>query len=82
MIRCGSCRTRRAGIGMFTRHLVQHPECRPCNCGGYHFPHRRGSPCCEAHPYAPANAAARAGADPLEVEAIRAAIEEDRRCPF
>ena len=82
MIRCNHCRTRRASVQLFTRHLAQHPECKPCTCGGYHFPHRRGSTYCDSHPLGPANQASRAGATPEEFASIVAELELERTCPF
>ena len=32
-----------------------------CDCGGYHFPHREGSPCCHSNPMSALHAAASAG---------------------
>lgn len=38
-----------------------------CTCGGYWYPHRPGSPCCELHPLATHNRAWREGADLYDV---------------
>lgn len=68
--RCGDCRTRRAtGTALFA-HLLQHPECAPCRCSGYHHPHRRGSPCCEHNPWHPLHQARRAGTSQDDLEDI------------
>lgn len=48
--RCGACRTRRSDGAKLFSHLLEHPECAPCTCGGYHFPHRRGTTYCHANP--------------------------------
>lgn len=50
-------------------HRVQWAHGPPCTCGGYHYPHRPGSPCCEANPLAHYARALRDGADPLDVAA-------------
>lgn len=62
MLRCAVCRTRRATFASMLahRHAAQHVG--PCTCPGYHYPHRSGSECCDAHPYADYNRAKRAGA--------------------
>ena len=52
MIRCNECRTRCASFVSLIAHRKAHPACRPCNCGGYHFPHRPGSPYCYQNPKA------------------------------
>lgn len=82
MIRCNGCRTRRSGAGLLFRHLVQHPECLPCNCSGYHFPHRRGSRMCDANPLAGAYRASRYGCSDAEFHDIVRRITEDMACPF
>ena len=41
-----------------------------CDCGGDHFPHREGSPCCHSNPMSALHAAARAGATAEELEDI------------
>lgn len=38
-----------------------------CTCSGYHFPHRPGSPCCEANRMSTYHRAVRAGASHLEL---------------
>lgn len=52
MIRCNECRTRRSSYFLMLLHRELHKECRPCTCGGYHFPHRKGSPYCYSNPKA------------------------------
>jgi hypothetical protein len=64
MLRCPDCRTRRATFTSMVRHLTQ-TQHRVCTCGGYWYPHRPGSPCCEGNPRALVNRAVREGYDPL-----------------
>lgn len=47
--RCPACRTRRADYGLFMAH-VRTTGHRVCNCGGYHYAHRPGSPFCVLNP--------------------------------
>lgn len=82
MLRCGACRTRRSNYGLFSRHLQAHPECEPCRCSGYHFPHRRGSRMCDGNPLAGAYRASRAGCSDVEFRDIVRRITEDMQCPF
>lgn len=67
--RCSRCRTRntwpralatyvrgrRCRHCAYTRFYVDKERVRrkPCNCAGYHFAHRLGSRCCDAHPLHP-----------------------------
>lgn len=62
LFRCPECRTRRKDYGLFTRHL-QTSGHRICNCGGYHYQHRPGSPFCERNPWSDYRAAERRGED-------------------
>ena len=85
--RCNTCRTRRATLALLTQHLRDHPECLPCDCGGYGFRngltlHTRGSTYCAHHPYGPANQASRAGASDEDVQALRDRLDAERACPF
>lgn len=61
MFRCPQCRTRRKDYGLFTQHLRASGH-GLCNCGGYHFAHRPGSPLCEQNPRSVWNDAIRQGA--------------------
>ena len=61
MLRCPVCVTRRTTFAAMQRHKAATGHLAPCNCGGYAFPHRPGSGCCELNPYAEFNAARRAG---------------------
>lgn len=61
-VRCNTCGTRRATFTSLLRHKQHAGHGRNCDCGGYHFPHRPGSACCDAHSYVRANRAVRAGA--------------------
>lgn len=62
MFRCPACRTRRKDYGLFTQHLKDSGH-RACDCGGYHYRHRPGSPFCVQHPFVALNAAKRRGDD-------------------
>lgn len=80
--RCMKCRTRNTfgkpphmyARGRWCRHCThttfypdKERQNRPvCRCGGYHFNHRPGSPCCNQHPLGLLNSARRADA-PEEV---------------
>ena len=55
-MRCKSC----AHTSFYTdKYRMLRPV---CDCGGYHFKHRPGSPYCTAHPRVDINRAKRAGA--------------------
>ena len=41
-----------------------------CDCGGYHYKHRPGSPCCKANPMSPVHTALRDGATEQEARDI------------
>lgn len=43
----------------------------PCECGGYHYPHRPGSSCCVLNPMAAVAHAVRAGASAEDVMDLR-----------
>lgn len=58
--RCPECRTRRKDYKLFTQHLRATGH-RVCNCGGYHYSHRKGSPFCYGSPFADIYHASRAG---------------------
>ncbi|MDP1688033.1 hypothetical protein [Hydrogenophaga sp.] len=58
--RCPECRTRRQDYGLFTRHVRESGH-RACNCGGYHYAHRPGSPYCTRNPMADVLIASRQG---------------------
>lgn len=60
--RCLACRTRRSTYGLLLQHCEVHGH-RVCTCGGYLYPHRPGSPCCDEHPMAPLHRALRAKED-------------------
>lgn len=59
--RCPGCRTRRVSLLSLINHALKTGHAA-CLCGGYDYPHRPGSPCCEANPTATYHRAARAGA--------------------
>ena len=67
MLRCPVCRSRRTTFVSMVRHQKATGHDGPCNCGGYHYPHRAGSPCCEANPYVRTHVAERAGASAEEL---------------
>lgn len=69
MLRCPACRTRRATYESLQAHIDKTGH-RQCGCGGYHYPHRPGSPCCETNPMATYHRAAREGATDEELEEI------------
>lgn len=47
-------------MSLIQRH-IQATGHRVCVCGGYHYPHRPGSPCCVANPLSIMYLAARSG---------------------
>lgn len=75
--RCPECRTRRKDYKLFTRHLQSSGHV-VCGCGGYWFPHRKGSPCCESNEYGMWHVARRAGATDDELCDIRIDISLDK----
>lgn len=60
MYRCPACRTRRSSYKLFTQHLRATGH-KVCTCGGYHYAHRPGSPCCEQNPSCDLHQALRRG---------------------
>jgi hypothetical protein len=89
-IRCNACRTRRATGTLIFKHLAISPKCKPCNCGGYHYAHRRGSPYCYENPKASFRHALRAcstAEDELDI-LVDMALElkpiatKNQECPF
>lgn len=69
MWRCPVCRTRRVTFLSMLQHFSKWGHGAACKCGGYHYPHRPGSPCCESNPLAHVHRALRAGEtiDPLDL---------------
>ncbi len=63
MYRCPGCRTRRLRWKRIAEHM-QETGHKVCNCEGYHYHHRPGSPCCTHHPRHILNRAIREGSDP------------------
>lgn len=49
MMRCPECRTRRKSFDLFTKHLRETGH-KVCDCGGYPWVHRPGSPYCVRNP--------------------------------
>lgn len=75
MLRCPVCRTRRTTwVAMQEHYREWEGHERLCSCGGYHYPHRPGSPCCTTNPLAHVNLALRAGEelDPIDLMVERA----------
>lgn len=64
--RCPGCRTRRASILSLINHALKAGHAA-CICGGYDYPHRPGSPCCESNPASTYNRAMREGASDEEL---------------
>ncbi len=60
MLRCPGCRTRRKDPSLLLRHIQQSGH-KACTCGGYWYPHRPGSPCCESNPMSDVHVAMRRG---------------------
>jgi len=89
-VRCGICGTRRASFVSLMKHQGDKGHQKPCTCGGYHFPHRPGSPCCEGNAYVTLERAKRAGASHEEL--LEAFISDalfgkhkpnlNQECPF
>lgn len=69
MLRCPGCRTRFALFTSLKKHIDATGHAL-CDCGGYHFKHRPGSPLCKKNPMAPYNHAAAQGASIEELEDI------------
>lgn len=68
--RCPDCRTRRKNYGLFTKHLRDSGH-RLCDCGGYHYRHRPGSPYCKANPMSVVLHALREGATPEQAQELQ-----------
>ena len=64
-LRCPACRSRRATYQSLQAHIDATGH-KLCACGGYHYAHRPGSPCCTANPRSAYNLALRAD-EPDEV---------------
>jgi uncharacterized protein (DUF2237 family) len=89
-VRCNTCGTRRSTFVALLKHKRDKGHGKNCTCGGYHFPHRPGSPCCEENGFATWHRAKRAGATPDEL--LDAFIDDalfgkhkpqkDQTCPF
>lgn len=90
LFRCPECRTRRRDYGLFIRH-VKSTGHTLCNCGGYHYKHRKGSPFCEVNPMSAVLLASRAGTPDHECDEIALDIaltmpgriyKQGAECPF
>ena len=51
------------------KHCADHDH-KVCDCGGYHYKHRPGSPCCKVNPMSPVHTALREGATSQEARDI------------
>jgi len=60
--RCPACGTRRTDWRLMLAHRAASGH-KPCNCGGYHYPHGPRSPCCEQNPKSLLMQAHRAGSN-------------------
>jgi len=58
-------------------NVAQH---KVCNCGGYHFPHRQGSACCEQNASGVYRQASRAGACDDTLMEIAADLAINGKC--
>lgn len=67
MLRCIVCRTRRASFASMQRHAAATHHTAACTCGGYHYPHRPGSGCCERNVWAELRQAERDSASEEEL---------------
>lgn len=76
MFRCPDCRTRRKDYKLFTQHLRDSGH-RLCNCGGYHYSHRKGSTYCYKNPISAIHHADRQGADDKDLLRVAASIVSD-----
>lgn len=63
------CGTRRPDYRLLLQHCATHDH-KLCDCGGYHFKHRPGSPCCNKNPMAAVHQALRDGASVEEAADI------------
>ena len=87
-LRCPVCVTRRATFASMLKHKQSAGHHKPCGCGGYHYPHRPGSPRCETNPYVRYHCARTEGA--TYDEQLEAFIEDalfnkhkpTTECPF
>lgn len=85
--RCPACRTRRTDWLTLVAHCASAGH-RVCNCGGYHYAHRPGSPYCTLNVWSDLRHAARAGesGDVLLDLAVDIAFENPGQaavdCPF
>jgi transcriptional regulator NrdR family protein len=52
MLRCPACRTRRTTYDSMQDHIKASGH-KLCECGGYHYKHRPGSPYCESNVMSP-----------------------------
>lgn len=72
--RCPCCRTRRSTRELLLAHQREQGH-EACTCGGYHHPHRPGSPYCVSCPDSGVRAALRDGWDPTDDELLDALID-------
>lgn len=69
--RCPECRTRRSTLPLLRAHVAASGH-KLCNCGGYHYAHRPGSPYCSCNPIADLWVAQRQGEGPDVLREIAA----------
>lgn len=74
--RCPECRTRRKDWKLFQQHLRATGH-KVCQCGGYHYGHRKGSPYCNDNPLSPVLQAHRQGCDVEDLQRIAEGILKD-----
>lgn len=74
------CRTRRSTREQLQAHQREQGHVA-CTCGGYHHPHRPGSPYCVSRPESGVRAALRDGWEPTDEELLDALIETTLTMP-
>lgn len=72
--RCPVCGTRRRTAKQLLDHFRTSGH-KPCTCGGYHYPHRPGSPYCDQRPESGVLRALRDGWEPSNDELTDAQID-------
>ena len=75
MLRCPECRSRRTTFKAMQLHIKASGH-KLCGCGGYHYPHRPGSPYCEKNPDSERLRAIRGGADDGEIAFLGLALKK------
>lgn len=75
--RCPECRTRRVSFKLLQQHMRDTGH-KVCDCGGYHYRHRKGSPFCRINPLSAILEADRQGNDEETLLAIAASITAEQ----